>query len=250
MRHGRPNWNYVVCNGGGNLFVVGWIFFLVGFTAIPGNAVAAIDVPQIPIYMTFRSFLAYFSIFVIVLMTILVEYATDEHDDLQTGLGAIGKFTGRFSELFISLSFMFSFALYGIASFFPSETPMRIAVDIILVLSMIMQGRAYGLSLQKAVPNKDSERRSRLGRIIMVIFGFVVIFQAFTGWTSCISAMLGVALVAAGDSRMMNDRKRGRLWMETESVNPAPCVFSYGPLFYTSGWVLLALAMSVPQVVW
>jgi hypothetical protein len=115
---------------------------------------------------------------------------------------------------------------------------------------MIMQGRAYGLLLQKAIPNKDNDRRSRLGRIIMIVFGYLVIFQAFTGWASCVFSLVGIVLVASGDNQMMGDRKKGRLWVETGNVNPAPYVYSYGPIFYSLGWIFLALAMSIPQFVW
>jgi hypothetical protein len=145
---------------------------------------------------------------------------------------------------------MAAFGLFGVASFSPSETTIRIICDVILVLSMVMQGRAYSLLLQKAIPNKDNDRRSRLGRIIMIAFGFLIVFQAFTGWASFIFSLIGTIFIASGDNRMMGDRKKGRLWVETGHVNPAPYVFSYGPVFYSLGWIFIAFAMSIPQFVW
>lgn len=250
MRNGRPNWNYVVCNGGGPLYVFGWFLFWLSFTAIRGDDDATFYSSYIPIYMGLRGVFSCLACFLIVLLTTMIEHVTDEYDDLQEGLGPIGRVFGRFSELFVSLSFMTAFGLYGAASFFPSESTIRLVFDAILVALCIMQGRAYGLLYQKAIPNHDAIRWARLGRIILIVFGFFVLFQVFTGWTSTILSLLGIWLVIWGHKHIMDDRKRGKLWLDTEKPNPAPLVYSFGPILYSIGWILLALAMSIPQRVW
>lgn len=250
MRSGRPNLDFVVCNGGASLYVFGWFLFWLAFCALPGDNEWAIDVPAIPIYASFRGCLAFASCIAIVSLTVLTEYVTDEFDDLQEGLGSIGKLSGRFSELLMSVCFMLAFALYGVASFFPAETTPRKIFNAFLVILLIMQGRAYGLLFQKAIPTQDANRWSRLGRIILIVFGFLVVFQAFTGWTSMIFTAFGIVLIVFGHRHIMDDRKRGKLYLDTGKPNPTPLVFSLGPVFYSLGWILLALAMSVPQFVW
>ena len=39
--------------------------------------------------------------------------------------------------------------------------------------------------------------------------------------------------------------KRGDYWMATGKVNPNPIVYSYGEIFFMSGWILFSLAMSI-----
>jgi hypothetical protein len=248
LRNGRPNWNYVVCNGGGNLFVLGWFLIWLTFSAVHADE-DVLDSPHIPIYVNLRSALAFFACAGIVCLTVVTEHVTDEYDDLQEGLGALGKFFGRFSELFLSLGFMAVFGCYGAASFFPAITTARMVADAMLTIFCIMQGRAYGLLFQKAIPNHDANRWSRLGRIILIVFAFMVVFQAFTGWTSAFFTLIGVVLILLGHRHIMDDRKRGKLYLDTEKPNPAPLVYSYGPVLYTLGWIFMALAMSIPQVV-
>jgi len=230
--------------------VIGWFLFWVAFSAVRGNDEWAVDAAQIPIYVSLRSSMAFISSFAIILLTVVVEYVTDEHDDLQDGLGIIGQYCGRFSELFLSLSFMTIFGVYAAASFFPAETRMRKIANTILIILFIMQGRAYGLLFQKAIPNSDANRWSRLGRIILIIFGFLVLFQSFTGWTSMLLSALGTVLIVWGHKHSMDDRKRGKLFLDTGKPNAHPVVYSLGPLYYTVGWILMALAMSIPQFVW
>ena len=135
MRNGRPNWNYVVCNGGGNLIVLGWFLVWLTFSAINTDDE---DFPQhsphIPIFMTWRTALSFLSCLAIVFLTVVTELVTDEFDDLQEGLGPVGKFFGRFSELFLSIGFMTAFGLYGSASFIPAETTTRLVFDSILTI--------------------------------------------------------------------------------------------------------------------
>ena len=250
MRNGRPNWNYVVCNGGGPLYVVGWFFFWVAFSAMKGDEELVVDAPQIPINMSVRSAFAFLSALAILFLTVVVEYVTDEHDDLQEGLGTVGQYCGRFSELFISLCFMAAFGFYGASSFFPSDTTIRKIFDALLVFLLVMQGRAYGLLFQKAIPNSDANRWSRLGRIILIIFGLLVVFQAFTGWTSMLLSVFGTVMIVWGHKHTMDDRKRGKLYLDTGKPNLHPVVYSLGPVYYAVGWILLALAMSIPQHVW
>ena len=250
MRSGRPNSDFIVCNGGGPLYIFGWFLFWLAFCALKGNDEWAMDLPQIPVYASTRGCLAFVACILIVALTTLTEYVTDEFDDLQEGLGSVGRLSGRFSELLVSLCFMIAFGMYGIASFFPAESTARKIFDVVLVILLIMQGRAYGLLFQKAIPSQDANRWSRLGRIILIIFGILVVFQAFTGWTSMIFTAAGIVLVVLGHRHIMDDRKRGKLFLDTGKPNPAPIVYSLGPVFYSLGWILLALAMSVPQFVW
>lgn len=250
INSGRPNLDFVVCNGGGPLYVFGWFLFWLAFCALRGNDEWALGVPQIPIYASLRGCLAFVACILIVGLTHLTEYITDECDDLQEGLGVIGKLAGRFSELLLSVCFMVAFGLYGTASFFPAETTARKIFNGILVILLIMQGRAYGLLFQKAIPSQDANRWSRLGRIILIIYGIVLVFQAFTGWTSVIYTAAGIVMIVLGHRHIMDDRKRGKLFLDTGKPNPTPTVYSLGPVFYSAGWILLALAMSIPQFIW
>jgi len=249
MRHGRPNLDYIVCNAGGPLYAFGWFLFWVVFCAVQGNDEDVVDFSKIPIYNSLRGFLAFLSCILIVCLTVLTEYITDEFDDLQDGLGVVGIMAGRFSELFLSVCFMTAFAMYGVASFFPSATIIRTIANSFMVLLLIMQGRAYGLLSQKAIPNQDGNRWLRLGRIILIIFGILLVFQAFTGWTSMLFTAAGIVFLVFGHRHIMDDRKRGKLFLDTGKPNPTPIVFSLGPILYSVGWILLALAMSIPQIV-
>ncbi|CAB9522038.1 expressed unknown protein [Seminavis robusta] len=248
MRNGRPNWSHVVCNGGGNLFMLGWFLFWLGFSGIDGHDEWTYFHVHTPLYMNVRAILAALGCFIIVALTVVVEHMTDEHDDVLEA--PVGRHCGRFTELFLSIGFMVGFGLYGAASYFPSESNMRIIWNTMLTVVLIMQGRAYGLLYQKAIPNHDANRWSRLGRIILCAFGFLVLFQFFTRWASMGITMVGIVLVLLGHRHIMDDRKRGKLFLDTGKPNPAPIVYSFGPILYTLGWILLALAMSIPQQVW
>jgi cytochrome c biogenesis protein CcdA len=245
MRNGRPNWNYVVCNGGGNLFVFGWFLFWVGFSAVGGEDGWALFSLHTQFNVSLRGACAFVSCIVIVFLTVLVEQMTDEHDEVEQS--PVGRVCGRFTELLLSLGFMAAFGLYGISSYFPAESKMRIVWNSILLVVLIMQGRAYGLLYQKAIPNHDANRWSRLGRIILFAFGFLVVFQVFTRFVSMVYTLVGIVLVLLGHRHIMDDRKRGKLYLDTGKPNPAPIVYSFGPVFYSLGWIFLALAMSIPQ---
>ena len=128
MRNGRPNWNYVVCNGGGNLFVLGWFLVFLTFSAVKPDE-DILESPHIPIYVNLRSVLAFMACSGVVFLTVVTEMVTDEYDDLQEGLGPVGNVFGRFSELFLSIGFMVAFGCYGTASFFPVMTTTRMVFN-------------------------------------------------------------------------------------------------------------------------
>lgn len=251
MRNGRPNWNFVVCNGGGNLFVLGCFLFWLSFSAIPLEDEDMLYSAHIPIYISLRSACAFTACLIIVGLTVVTEQVTDEYEDLEEGLGAIGRIFGRFSELFISLGFLLGFALYGMSSFFPSESTIRMVFDALLTIVCIMQGRAYGLLFQKAIPSQDANRWSRLGRIILIVFGLQVVFQTFTGFTSAVFTVVGIGFIIWGHKNIMDDRKKGKLFLDTGKPNASPLVYSFGPVYTSLGWIFLAIAMAIPQpVIW
>ena len=252
MRNGRPNWNYVVCNGAGNLYVFGWFLVWLSFSAVSTEqGVFDNSSPHLPIFLNLRSAMSFLSCITIVGLTVATEVVTDEYDDFEEGLGAVGRLFGRFSELALSLAFMTAFAVYGACSFFPSESTSRLVFDSVVVILCIIQGRAYGLLFQKAIPHHDAHRWSRLGRIILIVFSFLVVFQSFTGPTSSIYTMIGAGLILWGHKHMMDDRKKGKLFLDTGKPNAAPLVYSFGPVFASLGWIFMAVAMSIPQeVVW
>ena len=55
----------------------------------------------------------------------------------------------------------------------------------------------------------------------------------------------GAALIVLGQKTIFGDRKRGDFWMSTGKVNPDPIVYSYGELYFMTGWILFSLAMSI-----
>ncbi len=55
----------------------------------------------------------------------------------------------------------------------------------------------------------------------------------------------GAFLIVLGQKTVFGDRKRGDYWMQTGKVNPDPIVYSYGELFFMTGWILFSLAMSI-----
>jgi len=67
------------------------------------------------------------------------------------------------------------------------------------------------------------------------------------GGLQLVLSLPGAILIIAGQKTVFGDRKRGDYWMDTGNVNPNPIVYSYGEPLFMTGWLMMALVMSMPN---
>jgi len=177
----------------------------------------------------------------------MIDYAHDEGAKY-VGLGTNGKYFGRFFEG--PIPFLTMWILFALASFFAIDNSFR-SPDVrrwLLFGNCVLQAIIAGGFIQTALYKGNMVLKTRLSMIFVLLFLALAINIGFDSiFTFCL-ALSGAILVIAGQITVFKNRKRGDYWMINKVVNPNPIVYSLGELFFMAGWILLALAMSLPML--
>ena len=242
-QEGRPNPNPVVYNMGGPLFVLGWFLFWVSMS---GTIEGAID-SGLPIYFNARTALAFFAGCGMVPIVMMLDYAHDEGGKY-VGLGTDGAHFGRLMEG--PIPFLVLWTLFAVASFLAIDNSFT-EPDTrrwLLLANCVLQAIMAGGFIQTALYKGNMVLKTRLSMLFVLLFITLALNIGFDGGLARYFAFAGAILVVAGQKTVFKDRKRGDYWMINKTVNPNPIVYSLGEPLFMAGWILLALAMSLPML--
>ena len=103
-----------------------------------------------------------------------------------------------------------------------------------------------GIFIQSALYEQDMARKTKwsIPFVLLFIILAVNVGRSANGF-SIFLTLPGAVLIVLGQKTIFGDRKRGDFWMSTGKVNPDPIVYSYGELYFMTGWILFSLAMSI-----
>jgi len=237
----KPNPNPVVYNPGAPLFVFGWFLFWVGMASTNQGTFEN----GIPIYFNLHTAMAFFAGCGMVPVVMMIDYAHDEGSEY-VGFGTAGTYFGRFFET--PIPFFIMWTTFGLSSFIAIDNTF-VQPDIrrwLLLANCMVQALVAGYFIQTALYKGDLPTKSKLSMVFVVLFILLAVNISTGGVLASYLAFPGAVLTILGQKTIFADRKRGDYWMETKKVNPNPIVYSYGELFFMTGWILLSIAMSIP----
>jgi hypothetical protein len=241
-QHGVPNPNPVVYNAGGPLFVIGWFCFCLGQSATSENTA---DISGIPIYFTARSALAIASGCGMVPIVLLLDYAHDEGAEF-TGFGTDGRFFGRFWES--PVPFILAWTLFGVAALLPATDIASVTtLQWTILVNCILQGIDAGVLIQTALYKGDMAGKTRWSIPFVLLFLALAIEIGMGAGGLAWFALPGAFFIVLGQKTVFGDRKRGDYWMEHNTNNPNPIVYSSGEPIFMAGWIIISLAMAIPK---
>lgn len=242
-QEGRPNPNPIVYNPGGPLFVLGWFLFWVGMASTNQGILEN----GIPIHFNIRTALAFFAGVGMVPIVMMIDHAHDEGGKY-VGYGTSGA---HYTRLFESpIPFLFMWTLFGLSSFFAIDNTFT-TPDLrkwLLLANCIIQAIVAGHLIQTALYVGNASLKNRYSIVFVILFLLLAFNIGFDGGLAPYLALPGVLCVIAGQKTSFADRKRGDYWMSHNmEVNPNPIVYTVGQPLFMLGWILLALAISLPM---
>lgn len=108
-----------------------------------------------------------------------------------------------------------------------------------------------GVLIQTALYNGDMAGKNKFSIPFVLLFIALAVeigFNANVGALGWLLSVPGAMLIIAGQKTVFGDRKRGDYWMQNnQTVNPNPVVYSPGEPLFMTGWILMFLAMSIPN---
>jgi hypothetical protein len=227
---------------GGPLFVLGWFFFWVGMVASTEPLTEGMS--GLPLYLTIRSALAFGAGCGMVPVVMFLDYAHDEGAEF-TGFGTDGRFFGRFLES--PIPFVAFWAVFGFASWFPLDGSAIGTRQWIILVNCVAQGIDAGILIQTALYKGDMAGKLRWSIPFVMLFIALAIEIGYGSSLVLGLSVPGAFLIILGQKTVFGDRKRGDYWMETKEVNPTPIVYSFGEIFFMTGWIMFSWAMSIPM---
>ena len=90
--------------------------------------------------------------------------------------------------------------------------------------------------------------KNRWSVVFVLLFLALAINIGIKGGLALALSLPGAFLVILGQKTIFGDRIRGDHFMEHNgATNPNPIVYSYGELFFMTGWISISWAMSLPM---
>jgi hypothetical protein len=225
--------------------VWGWFLFWIGMAATDTFDADAVG---IPLYLSWRTALAFFCGCGMVPIVMFLDYAHDEGAEF-TGFGTDGRFFGRFLES--PIPFILMWTGFGLSSWMPFTSLEDVTTrQWLIVANCVAQGVDAGVLIQTALYKRDMAGKTRYSIPFVLLFGALATELAWSGGMGRL-AIPGAALVVLGQKTVFGDRKRGDYWMAdaNAATNPNPIVYSYGEIFFMTGWILMSLAIAIPDAV-
>jgi len=240
-QEGRPNPNPVVYNLGGPLFVTGWFLFWIGMASTDQTN----GLSGLPIYLTFRSALAFMSGCGMVPIVMMLDYAHDEGAEY-VGFGTDGRYWGRFLET--PIPFILAWTGLGVSALLPYDFETTTMRQWIILANCVLQGIDAGVLIQTALYEGDMARKNKWSLPFVILFLALAINVGIHGGVALALGLSGAILIIAGQKTVFGDRKRGDYFMQNNGRNnPNPIVYSFGEPLFMTGWILMAWAVSLPM---
>jgi hypothetical protein len=107
--------------------------------------------------------------------------------------------------------------------------------------------KVAGVLIQTALYKGDLATKNFWSVPFVLLFLALAVELGYPGGIRLGLSLPGAILIIAGQKTVFGDRKRGDYWMDTQLVNPNPIVYSYGEPLFMTGWILMALVMSIPK---
>lgn len=248
----KPNPDAVVYNMGGPLFVFGWFLYLLGMAGTPSydGAAAALTSTELVISLNLRTLIAFVAGCGMVPIVMIIDCAHDEGRSKYKGFGrgTDGADYGRFLEspipfLLFWLGFGFSNLLTHDGELI-TNSPLRWAI----LANCVLQSIDAGIFIQSALYEQSMARKTKwsVPFVLLFILLSINIGKSANGLAIFLT-LPGAVLIVLGQKTIFGDRKRGDYWMTTGKVSPNFIVYSYGEIFFMSGWILFSIAMSLTE---
>lgn len=272
---GQPNFNPIVYNMGGPLFVLGWFMLLVGTSSIPykvpemhPHAFPGVAPPGwagLPLFLNLRTLLAFVGGCGMVPVVRFLDYAHDQ-DSPWLGansegavfqkwwLGTDGTYFGVFLES--PWPFLIAWTVFGFSSFLTWDNGFEASIrGGSILINCILQGVDAGILIQANLyaGNAAGKKFWSIPFLLMfIVLAFNIGIHGFSlpGMSNIALSLPGAILIVLGQKTVFGDRKRGDYTMQNEGkANPYDkvLVYSWGEVFFMMGWILICWGASMPR---
>ncbi len=255
---GVPNYDFVVQNAGGVLLIYGIVLFWIGSNAI--IPVRNSNAKVLPIYNNYRALAVASSIlFILVPSSMALEYAFDEGSqslgyylDGSSFIKLAKKMTLLTGEPFARsietpFFYVFGWLLLAFEFFLPLSNGFTFQRLFAMLFCMAI-AIVDSVFVNPAFWNADSDLHYKWEHVSSGLMVLLAMSLGFSGANSRLAmGVLGVILIFAGNKMYMEDRKRGKSWLQEQRINTSSTAFGLGQPIRTVGWIMLAIASSAPM---
>jgi hypothetical protein len=141
-----------------------------------------------------------------------------------------------------------AWTLFGAASFLNLESDGPGARQYSILANCILQGIVAGIFIQTALMKADLAGKNKWSVGFVLLFLALAINIGIKGGIALALSLPGAILIILGQKTVFGDRIRGDFFMEHPGeTNPNPIVYSYGELYFMTGWIAISLGMSLPM---
>ena len=261
---GKPNFHPIVYNMGGPLFVWGWFFLLLGTCAVPAmtnlDDIYSLPAVSIPLFLNWRTFLAFFGGCAMVPIVRFLDYSHDEdcpwkgaNDEgkvfTKWWMGTDGTYFGVFLES--PWPFVMAWITFGISSLLTVNNGIDAnALSIVILVICIAQGIDAGILIQQNLYAGNIKGKTMFSIPFVILFlALAIIIGSHWGWIALSLSLPGAILIVLGQKTVFGARKRGDYTMKNSGkANPYEKVFVYGwgEVFFMMGWILICWGAAMP----
>merc|ERR1719351_386990 len=152
----------------------------------------------LPIYLTFRSALAFMSGCGMVPIVMMLDYAHDEGAEY-VGFGTDGRYWGRFLET--PIPFILAWTGLGISALLPYNFETTTTRQWIILANCILQGIDAGVLIQTALYEGDMARKNKWSLPFVILFLALAINVGIHGGVALALGLAGAILIIAGQKK-------------------------------------------------
>ena len=264
---GKPNFNPIVYNMGGPLFVWGWFSLLMGTSGMPGM-ISLDDIygqPKsgaiyLPLFLNWRTLTAFLGGCCMVPVVRFLDYSHDldgpwcgENDEgavfKKWWLGTDGTFFGIFLES--PWPFVMAWTTFGFSSFITANNTISPDIlAIVMIVNCVLQGIDAGILIQQNLYAGNMKGKKKYSLPFVVLFlALAINIGSHWGWKALSLSLPGAILIILGQKTVFGDRRRGDYTMQNGGrANPYEkvLVYSWGEVFFMMGWILICWGAAMP----
>ena len=264
---GKPNFNPIVYNMGGPLFVWGWFCLLLGTSGVPG--VVNLDdlygqsgskAIHLPLFLNLRTLTAFLGGCCMVPVVRFLDYSHDldgpwcgENKEgavfKRWWLGTDGSYFGLFLES--PWPFVMAWTTFGFSSFLTANNTISpTTLSIVMLANCVIQGVDAGILIQQNLYAGNMEGKNKYSLPFVFLFITLALnIGSHWGWKALGLSLPGALLIILGQKTVFGDRRRGDYTMQNGGrANPYEkvLVYSWGEVFFMMGWILICWGASLP----